>query len=160
MRGPQPAPKKPWDWVGLVVRSTRDLSTQLATVPAGTLFVCSYSRSGLTIHSAACSCCGVSVTISKVPITDVEAVFMPSCELPGYPSKLWGGHIESVWEEWNWVQEQLHEHRAVEEARLKNHQCADCGCGMQPGMEDEKICLGCREANRIVNRWKEMTGGS
>jgi len=161
MRGPQPAPKKPWDWVGLLVRSTRDLTTQLGSVPAGTLFVCSYSRSGLTIHSRACGKCGVSFTVSKVPITDVEAVFAPQCELPGYPSKLWKEHTTQIWEEWDWIQEQLREHRAkvdaAEEARRKNHRCAACGCKMQPGMEDEDICLGCRETNRIVDRYKLMT---
>ena len=59
-------PKKVSDWKGLLVRSKRETSTQLATFKEGTIFL--ITSSGLTkcLKTLPCECCGIQATMRCV----------------------------------------------------------------------------------------------
>ena len=63
-------PKKVSDWVGCLVRSKFETSTQLATFKPGTIFV--VKSSGLTkaLETLPCECCGIRATMRVVESAD------------------------------------------------------------------------------------------
>lgn len=67
-----PGSKRVSDWVGMRVRSKVALRNGNNSMPAGTIYTVSYARSGLTMESEKCPCCGVSQYIRSVPPRDVE----------------------------------------------------------------------------------------
>lgn len=68
------APNRKCDWMGLVVESRRDLKSGWMRKPAGTLWLVTYNRSGLSLESEPCACCGLQASISRVDPTDVKVV--------------------------------------------------------------------------------------
>lgn len=63
-------PKKVSDWVGCLVRSKFETSTQLATFKPGTIFI--IKSSGLTkvLETLPCECCGIRATMRVVENAD------------------------------------------------------------------------------------------
>lgn len=69
-----PGGKKVTDWVGKRVRSTREIRNGNGSMPTGTFYKVTYARSGLTLESEKCACCGASQYVRKVDPRDVEVV--------------------------------------------------------------------------------------
>lgn len=63
-------PKKVSDWVGCLVRSKFETSTQLATFKPGTIFVVKSSGLTKTLETLPCECCGIRVTMRVVESAD------------------------------------------------------------------------------------------
>lgn len=77
-------------WVGLRVRSKVALQNGNGSMPAGTAYRVTYARSGLTLQSEPCSCCGSSQYIRRVHPRDVEVApdgvpVSYSAQQPGEP---------------------------------------------------------------------------
>jgi hypothetical protein len=49
-----------------------DLENALGTLTQGSIAKITYKRSGFTIKSPLCRCCGISITISRVPPHQVD----------------------------------------------------------------------------------------
>lgn len=71
---PPPGSRKVTDWVGKRVRTRYELRNGLMVIPKGTVCEVTYARSGLSLKTEACGCCGVAVYIKRVPASDVELV--------------------------------------------------------------------------------------
>jgi len=69
-----PGGKRVGDWVGLQVRSRVALRNGNNELPAGAHYRVTYARSGLTLHSEPCPCCGATQFIRRVHPRDVEAI--------------------------------------------------------------------------------------
>ena len=65
--------KRKMDWKGLEVQSIKPLRNNYASLPSGTRFIVSCWSAGLSMRSEKCSCCGISLQITKVePLYSVE----------------------------------------------------------------------------------------
>lgn len=62
------------DWIGLIVRSTREFANGYAVFPEGTLFEVIENRAGLTLKSLPCEHCGLSMLIRKIPEHRVKII--------------------------------------------------------------------------------------
>lgn len=71
---PPPGKKYISDWVGLRVRTKRDISTMAMTIPAGTVMTVSHVKPGLQLQTEPCPTCGVRMFVFRVPTWDVEVV--------------------------------------------------------------------------------------
>jgi len=67
-------PKRKKDWVGLRVRSRKDLQNSLGKIPAGTIFTVDRNYAGLYLTSDPCPHCGVRFFIIKVPEREVTII--------------------------------------------------------------------------------------
>jgi len=67
-------PKRKKDWVGLRVRSRKDLRNALGKIPAGTIFTVNRNYAGLQLESDPCPHCGVRFFITKVSERDVTII--------------------------------------------------------------------------------------
>lgn len=67
-----PGGKRVGDWVGLRVRSKVALRNGNSELPAATVYRVTYARSGLTLESETCACCGIKQYIRRVHPRDVE----------------------------------------------------------------------------------------
>lgn len=63
-------PKKVSDWIGCLVRSKFETSTQLATFKPGTIFVVKSSGLTKTLETLPCECCGIRATMRVVESAD------------------------------------------------------------------------------------------
>ena len=63
-------PKKVSDWVGCLVRSKFETSTQLATFKPGTIFIIKSSGLTKTLETLPCECCGIRATMRVVESAD------------------------------------------------------------------------------------------
>lgn len=71
MRGP----KLNRDWVGLTVRLTRRVTTQLVTHPAGTRgTVTQYAGYGIEFTADKCDCCGAQARVIRLARADVQII--------------------------------------------------------------------------------------
>lgn len=59
------------DWVG---RRVKTLRTARVTVSPGMTFTVVHSYGGLTLQSGPCGHCGITLTVNRVPIRDVEPI--------------------------------------------------------------------------------------
>lgn len=57
---------------GRMVRTLRDLKNGWGVIPRGTIATIAGKQGGFSLQSEPCPCCGMRVSISKVPYTDVE----------------------------------------------------------------------------------------
>lgn len=64
-------PKKVSDWVGCLVRSKFEMSTQLATFKPGTIFVVKSSGLTKTLETLPCERCGIRATMRVVESADI-----------------------------------------------------------------------------------------
>lgn len=64
------SPKKVSDWVGCLVRSKFEMSTQLATFKPGTIFVVKSSGLTKTLETLPCERCGIRATMRVVESAD------------------------------------------------------------------------------------------
>lgn len=71
-------PKLKRDYSGAKVRTLRDLKNGWCSVQAGTVMTVSNWSGGLFLWGEPCGCCGVRVSMSKVPLSDVELIELPS----------------------------------------------------------------------------------
>lgn len=76
------APRLKRDWVGRKVRTRRELRNGMGVIPAGTVAIVTYNRSGLSLSTDPCGSCGVRVLINRVPEHDVELLPKPSGDAP------------------------------------------------------------------------------
>lgn len=74
-----PGKQRVTDWVGMRLKSKHRVKNGWAELPAGTLWTVTYARSGLSIESDACSCCGIKVYVRGVDPRDFE-VLKPTTE--------------------------------------------------------------------------------
>lgn len=63
-------PKRVSDWVGCLVRSKFETSTQLATFKPGTIFIVKSSGLTKTLETLPCGCCGIRATMRVVESAD------------------------------------------------------------------------------------------
>ena len=70
--GLAPGMKKATDWLGRKVKTRVDMRNGYSDIPTGTVLTVTYVRSGLTLQSDACKCCGVSLYIRGVEARDVQ----------------------------------------------------------------------------------------
>lgn len=66
--------KRKWDWVGLVVRTKKEMRNGWGVIPAGTEMVVTHQRSGAHLASKPCACCGLTAIIAKVELSCLEPV--------------------------------------------------------------------------------------
>jgi len=66
--------KREKEWVGVTVRTRRDLRNGFVAIPAGTLCKIYRKQGGFALETEPCKCCGVRVLIGKVPFDDVAVV--------------------------------------------------------------------------------------
>ena len=67
-----PHPKLKRDYVGRLVRTTRELSNGFVTIPTGKKGkVESHSPRGSTLIFDACGCCSMQARISRIQATDI-----------------------------------------------------------------------------------------
>jgi len=71
---PPPGKKYVSDWVGLRVRTLREMHTMAITIPAGTAMTVSSTCPGLNLQTDACPTCGVRMFVARVHSSDVEVI--------------------------------------------------------------------------------------
>ena len=70
-----PHPKLKRDYVGRLIRTTREMSNGFVTIPAGkTGVVESHSPRGSTLIFDACECCKMQAHISRIQASDIEFI--------------------------------------------------------------------------------------
>lgn len=67
-------PKLKRDYKGLLVRTKATIENGRMEIPEGTVCEVRDWYQGLTLKSEPCSKCGVRVSISRVPLSDVELI--------------------------------------------------------------------------------------
>lgn len=68
-------PKLKRDHIGLIVKTRTILENGWCKIPTGTICEVTYSRGGtISLKSDPCKCCGISISISKVPYRDVVLI--------------------------------------------------------------------------------------
>ena len=61
-------------FIGLKVRTLKELRNGLCTIAAGTVCTITQKRGGFSLETERCPCCGVKVDISRVPPEDVDLI--------------------------------------------------------------------------------------
>lgn len=69
--------KRVCDWIGLRVRTLREMRNEFGCVPAGAIATSIAPRAagtGLALEFDPCACCGVRIRVSDVPANWVEVI--------------------------------------------------------------------------------------
>lgn len=61
-------------WEGRTVVNTRPLANMLASLPAGTRWTVERKFTGLELVSHPCPCCGIRVSVKRVPFSMLDLV--------------------------------------------------------------------------------------
>lgn len=81
-----PIPRLKKHWTDRRVRTLRELRNMFGIVPAGTVMTVVYNHAGLQLRGDRCGCCGVQVSINKVPESHVQLLpdtrDCPACTEP------------------------------------------------------------------------------
>lgn len=59
-------------WIGTRVRSLVPIKTRYSEMPAGTTWTVKNKFSGFSLQGDPCSCCGIKVSVDKVPVQWLE----------------------------------------------------------------------------------------
>ncbi|EPW1515439.1 hypothetical protein ACVVJ5_004401 [Salmonella enterica subsp. diarizonae serovar 48:r:z] len=73
-------PRAHYRWVGATVVTCQELSSSLATLPAGSRGVVYAASRGLSVVFDACPCCGVQLRLARVRPEMLDIVAYPDVE--------------------------------------------------------------------------------